>query len=166
MGGGAAQGAAGTLGAAGSNTSGPAEQRRPACPSLTPPDGAALGQARLRDEAREAEKEAETYRNRANAGSTVARSLERQLEGDAARWRAQALDADRLLLNVQTRQQRIEVRLAALRSGGGGGGAYRSGGGGRGGTGSGSRGGSGPARRRSLPSVEDELQRMKREMGK
>ena len=102
MGGGAAQGAAGTLGgAAGSNTSGPAEQRRPACPSLTPPDGAALGQARLRDEARVAEKEAETYRNRANAGSTVARNLERQLEGDAARWRAQALDADRLLLNGQ-----------------------------------------------------------------
>ena len=132
-------------------------------------------QARLREEALEAEKEAETYRGRP-AGSSVARSVERQLQLDAARWRAQAQDADRLLLTVQQRESKIEMRLAELRSGGGGGGSYRSGGGGGGGGGGGYRsgGGGGSAsgggyrerEQRRLASVEEELQAMKRKMGK
>ena len=132
-------------------------------------------QARLREEALEAEKEAETYRGRP-AGSSVARSVERQLQLDAARWRAQAQDADRLLLTVQQRESKIEMRLAELRSGGGGGGSYRSGGGGSGGGGGGFRsgGGGGSAsgggyrerEQRRLASVEEELQAMKRKMGK
>ena len=123
-------------------------------------------QARLREEALEAEKEAETYRGRP-AGSSVARSVERQLQLDAARWRAQAQDADRLLLTVQQRESKIEMRLAELRSGGGGGGSYRSGGGGGGGGGGGASGGGYREReQRRLASVEEELHAMKRKMGK
>ena len=135
-------------------------------------------QVRLRDEALEAEKEAETYRRRP-AGSSVARSVERQLQLDAARWRAQAQDADGLLLTVQQRGSKIEMRLAELKNGGGGGGGgggsgYRSGGGGGGG-GSGGGGSSGGGssgggyrekEQRRLSSVEEELQAMKRKMGK
>ena len=127
-------------------------------------------QVRLREEALEAEKEAETYRRRP-AGSSVARSVERQLQLDAARWRAQAQDADGLLLTVQQRGSKIEMRLAELKNGGGGGGGgggYRSGGGGGGGGGSGGGSGGGYREReqRRLSSVEEELQAMKRKMGK
>jgi hypothetical protein len=111
-------------------------------------------QVRLRDQALEAENEAETYRRRP-AGSSVARSVERQLQLDAARWRAQAQDADGLLLTVQQRGSKIEMRLAELKSGGGGGG----GGGGDG-------GGYREREQRRLSSVEEELQAMKRKMGK
>ena len=128
-------------------------------------------QQRLREEAREAKAEAERYRARrlANPTSSVGREIERQLERDSSRWEEQARNADRLMLQVQQRQRKIEARILELGRGGGGGGGGGGSGGGGGGYGGGYGGGrssssSGP--RRSLPSVEEELQRMKREMGK
>ena len=122
-------------------------------------------------QAREAKAEAERYRARRLASpsaTSVGREIERSLERDSARWEEQARSADRLLLQVQTRQRKIEVRILELgRGGGGGGGGSGAGGGGGGGYGGGGRSSSsssGP--RRALPSVEEELQRLKREMGK
>ena len=110
--------------------------------------------ARLRDEAAQATREAETYRARGRpAASSVARSVERELERDADRWRAQAVDAERLLLKVQQRQRPIEARIMELRSGSDGASAS---------SGSGRRSTS----RRVLPSVEEELERMKRDLGR
>ena len=77
-----------------------------------------------------------------------------QLKQDVTRRKAQLADARRLLAQAQQNEKQIEARLEVVRSGGGR--AGRRGGG----------GGSGPSRPRQLPSVEEELQRMKREMGK
>lgn len=88
----------------------------------------------------------------------MGRSVERQLEQDVGRCRAQLSDARRLLLQAQERESLFQNRLEQLRTdGGSSAGGYSSGGRG---------GGQQPSRRRELPSVEEELQRLKREMGK
>eukprot|EP00966_Prymnesium_polylepis_P078567 1820903-Prymnesium_polylepis.1 len=70
----------------------------------------------------------------------------RQLEQDVGRRRSQLGDARRLLSQAEQRETRIAQRLEVVRSGGGG-------------SRSSSRGA--PSRPRQLPSVEEELQRMK-----
>ena len=75
-----------------------------------------------------------------------------QLKSDVTRRKGQVADARRLLAQAEQREKLIEQRLEVVRSGGGR--AGRRG------------GGSAPSRPRQLPSVEEELQRMKREMGK
>ena len=84
------------------------------------------------------------------ASGSMGKAFGRQLEQDASRRRQQLNDARRLLVQAEQREKRIAERLEVVRSGGS------------------SRGsaGSWPGRRRQLPSVEEELQRMKREMGK
>ncbi|KAL1508395.1 hypothetical protein AB1Y20_004505 [Prymnesium parvum] len=77
----------------------------------------------------------------------------RQLEEDVKRRRAQLSDARRLISEAERRAKLLSERLEVVRSGG---------------TRSNSRTGTGggTAPRSRLPSVEEELQRMKREMGK
>lgn len=81
----------------------------------------------------------------------------RQLEQDVDRRRSQLRDARNLLSQAESRESRIAQRLEAVRSG-----SARQGSEGWSGAGTGSS----QNRERRLPSVEEELQRMKREMGK
>lgn len=75
-----------------------------------------------------------------------------QLKKDVARRKGQLADARRLLTQAEQREQLIKQRLEVVRSGGGRPGPRE--------------GGSRSSQTRQLPSVEDELQRIKREMGK
>lgn len=77
----------------------------------------------------------------------------RQLEEDVKRRRAQLSDARRLISEAERRAKLLSERLEVVRSGGT-----------RSNTRTGTGGGTAPRSR--LPSVEEELQRMKREMGK
>jgi curved DNA-binding protein CbpA len=102
---------------------------------------------RLNSEYKAAETDAANLRRdgaSARAAGGMARSLEREMQRDLRRRRQRLSDAKRLLTQAREREQRITARLDELRRGGGG-----------------DRG-----RRRSLPSVDDELEQMKRRMGR
>ena len=84
----------------------------------------------------------------ATGAGSMSRSLERDLERDVRRRQERLKDAKRLLVQAKTRQQKIEARLSELRSGGGGSGARST-----------------VNRGRALPSVDEELERLKKQMG-
>ncbi|KAL3928497.1 MAG: hypothetical protein SGPRY_002360 [Prymnesium sp.] len=91
------------------------------------------------------------------SSSSMGKTYGRQLEQDVDRRRSQLRDARNLLSQAASRESRIAQRLEAVRSGSA-----------RRGSEGWSRAGtdSSQNRGRRLPSVEEELQRMKREMGK
>ena len=112
---------------------------------------------RLDTEATDAESDLATFQrenSRVSGGTgagSMSKSLERELERDLRRRKERAADARRLLEQARSREQRIAARLDELKNGppsGGSSGSYRSGG-----------------KPRSLPSVDDELQKLKRQMG-
>ena len=106
---------------------------------------------RLDAEAKAAVADAEAFRRDAAAGgssaSSMARSLERELERDLRRRRERLQDARRLLEQARSREKRIAARLEDLRNGP------------QSSTRSQNRG-------RALPSVEEELEQLKRKMGR
>ena len=86
----------------------------------------------------------------ASGVTTTARSLERELERDVRRRRDRLADARRLLTQARSREQRITARIEEVER-------------------TPSQGTSSQRRRggpRALPSVDEELERMKREMGR
>lgn len=103
---------------------------------------------RLTAEAQAAADDAAAFtRDAARRG--IARSVEQELQRDLRRRRERLQDARRLLAQAQSREQRIAARIEEVRNGGG--------------TGSGS---TRSKPRAELPSVEDELRRLKEELGR
>jgi len=123
-------------------------------------DGLAMRLERVETEVKAAQLELDEWErnwrtrdlDRPSSGG-MGKAYGRQLEQDVSRRRAQLGDARRLLTQAEQREKRLAQRLEEVRAGGGRG---------RGSSGA-SRGASRP---RQLPSVEEELARMKREMGK
>ncbi len=91
----------------------------------------------------------------------MARSVQRDMQRDMRRRAKKLADARRLRTQAIARQRRISERIDELARGGGApsGGAYRMGG-------RRSQTGGGARRREALPSVEDELRRLKRNKGR
>ena len=88
------------------------------------------------------------------ARGSMARDVQREMERDVRRRRERLQDARRLLAQVQSREERLRARVDEVRNGPP---PPRAADAGR---------RSSSSSPRSLPSVEDELQRMKREMGR
>jgi curved DNA-binding protein CbpA len=110
---------------------------------------------RLEREVKDADADLVDFRRdnaRVSGGSgagSMSRSLERDLERDVRRRRERLADARRLLAQAKTREQRIEARITEVRNGP------------PAGSGSGTR-----SKPRALPSVDDELEMLKKKMGK
>ena len=104
---------------------------------------------RLTSEVKAAEEEMAAFRSEGSAGS-MAKSFERELQRDIRKRTERVTDARRLLTQAKSREQRISARIEELKNGGGG------------------RGGGGESvnRGRSLPSVDDELESLRRKVGK
>ena len=109
---------------------------------------------RLRTEAEAAEAEVSAFRKEGfrsggggSDGGSMAKSYERELARDLRRRNERVADAKRLLTQAQSREVRISRRLDEIKNGGGGSGAK-----------------GGPPRQ--LASVDDELERLKRELGR
>ena len=107
---------------------------------------------RLTAEVQGAQEDLESFRRDSVASgvTTTARSLERELERDVRRRRDRLADARRLLTQARSREQRITARIEEVER-------------------TPSQGTSSQRRRggpRALPSVDEELERMKREMGR
>ena len=101
---------------------------------------------RLTTEVQAAVDDAASFKRSSGARGGMERSIERELERDLGRRRERLQNARRLLTQAESRERQISDRLEELR---------------RGPPSSKSR-----APARSLPSVDDELARLKREMGK
>ena len=122
---------------------------------------------RLVEEARRIDTEARSWAARPSTGppGSVGGELERQLRKEARAKRARADEARRLLSRCRERERRLSARLDDVRAGRGARGAGRAAA-----PGPGARAspppGARPSARKRLPSVEEELRRMKREMDK
>ena len=102
--------------------------------------------ARLTSEVQAAIDDRESFVRSGAARGSMERSIERDLERDLSRRRERLANARRMQTQAESRESRINARLEELRRG--------------------PPPSSPRAAQRSLPSVEDELQRLKREMGK
>ena len=102
--------------------------------------------ARLTSEVQAAIDDRESFVRSGAARGSMERSIVRDLERDLSRRRERLANARRMLTQAESRESRINARLEELRRG--------------------PPPSSPRAAQRSLPSVEDELQRLKREMGK
>jgi hypothetical protein len=138
---------------------------------------------RLVDEVASDEADAAKFAREAVGRSAAARSVERELRRDIQRRRRRLEDARRFFSQSIARERRIAERIEQVRSGpppppraeaggrGASGGSYRirAPGGTQSLKGQSSGRGSAPGtqggRRRQLPSVDDELRRMKKDMG-
>ena len=110
--------------------------------------------ARLTSEAQASADEAASFQRDAARGSAVAKSMERELQRDVRKRRERVADARRLKEQAAERERRIAARIDEVKNGPP---PPRP---------SSSSASSSSAGRAALPSVEEELKRLKREMGK